>query len=144
LIPSRFAVNGVSETDIYRFTLKKLGLGEEQIETVAKGNETVGQINAALRYASKNNAGIIIVWACREHYWRWRLIRSWITVPAGVNLDEVRHEVCTTGLPRPLEFVTDIAILPIIFVSKIHPSIEKWVRVHLIFSVRKKRKRGKV
>jgi hypothetical protein len=146
LIPSEFAVDEVLETDFYQKVFRALGLGSDQIATIQEGAETMGQLNAALKYAQEKELNLIVVWACREHYWRWRFIKDWLEVPKGMDIANIEHVINTTGFSRPKEFLTDLAAIPLIVFYRIWygKRAKEFFYKKIIAGVQKRRADGKV
>lgn len=154
LIPSSFSFieNGEKkeERNFYRYILTVKLCYPLARTRVCSGLETIDQINTGLKAACGlypyNQIAVHIVWSCREHYWRWTLIKDWLEIPEEINVNSIKHEVNTSGIPRPKEFLTDLAAIPLILFYKIwygKRAKEKFFE-KIVAGVKKKRTDGKL
>lgn len=147
LIPSSFQISiGFFETDFYRRILyDAMYVPFDDVEVAHKGYETVSQIQWAIDQAIIKECDLIIVWSCLEHFLRWFLIKNWLYIPEDLKIS---HKVALLGIPRPMEWAKDIAILVALIIIKllnvIRPGTEKKFKNKILSSVKKRRAKGKV
>lgn len=92
-------LEGKKEVEVYVEALEKLGVDMSRVKVIEEGDETVSQIEAALRHSDPLEHKLFLV--SPLHSWRvkWILRRN--------ERAEVRS---VFGLPRPSEALTDIAM----------------------------------
>lgn len=128
IISNVFFLDGNNEADIYKNTLKRLGVKEEDIIVIRENFETLGQVETAKKITLEKKEELIVV-STWLHYLRVRYL--------FLKEKKVKHHV-VFGIPRPREVFTDIVLtflLPLIDLMGLRKSLKK--------RIEKRRRNGK-
>lgn len=117
-----------SDVWMYLAGLQSLNVAGDQKVVLDLGHETVGQIEAAVAYASQVGGKLVVV-STFLHYPRVRWICRGITA---------EHHI-VFGIPRPREVLTDLALMVLFPVIDILGGRDWFVR-----KVRARRERGRL